>query len=536
MPDKWPLANGNWSNSANWNGGTLPVDGDDIYLDNRTITLDQTINLPNARLLTTARSGGTAGGVLTVTSPTTADVTLLSIVAGASVVLNIASSLTSTISVATVSGSLTTININAITVGAGSHSITFSGCEFRGGSGSNRHGLTIAGGSGTVTFANSTAVGGLGGSGVVVTGGTAAVSGTLNLTNIGAATTQSVNFSVNPTEIVLSGTCVMTGQAGLLIVSNGATVKYTCVALSFVNPINSPIQVFGFSTATIGNQLIFSSPVTMHNQSAGPALAGLGATGGLVCVIGDVTGGTGGVFSIFQISNGTIERIGEDFLGNSVGANSLCALANNSAAFFIADKIRCAAGGHLPLMIGAGLRFKSTSRIIAQDSLGNPVILQPPASLVDLPVPSDVREGVSYNNSTQVGTYNAGSEIAADVWTYATRTITAGGLDAAGVRAAVGLAAANLDSQLGNIETKLDAVRGPGNNTWTILVRTASGSPIAGCECWVATDSDGANAITDIQTTDANGQIEFLLDPGTYYLFRRKTGYTFTNPQTITVS
>lgn len=44
---------------------------------------------------------------------------------------------------------------------------------------------------------------------------------------------------------------------------------------------------------------------------------------------------------------------------------------------------------------------------------------------------------------------------AEDVWTYGTRTLTAGGsgLDAAGVRDAIGLATANLDTQLGSIKT-----------------------------------------------------------------------------------
>ncbi len=60
MADKWPLANGNWSDSANWNGGTLPLAGDDVYLDGRTIVLDQDITVLSLR--NTQRSGGTIGG------------------------------------------------------------------------------------------------------------------------------------------------------------------------------------------------------------------------------------------------------------------------------------------------------------------------------------------------------------------------------------------------------------------------------------------------------------------------------------------
>jgi hypothetical protein len=83
---------------------------------------------------------------------------------------------------------------------------------------------------------------------------------------------------------------------------------------------------------------------------------------------------------------------------------------------------------------------------------------------------------------------------------------------------------------------KLDAIKGPGNRSWSIAVRTTGAVPISGCECWVASDSAGNNVLTDIQRTDAKGVVEFLLDPGTYYLFRRKAGVTFTNPQSFTVT
>jgi hypothetical protein len=60
MADKWPLANGNWSNAANWNGGTKPVAGDDVFADGRTLNVDESFDV--ATLRTTQRSGGTIGG------------------------------------------------------------------------------------------------------------------------------------------------------------------------------------------------------------------------------------------------------------------------------------------------------------------------------------------------------------------------------------------------------------------------------------------------------------------------------------------
>lgn len=47
MAVKWAVANGNWSASATWNGGVVPVDGDIVYMNGHTIVLNFAPNLPN---------------------------------------------------------------------------------------------------------------------------------------------------------------------------------------------------------------------------------------------------------------------------------------------------------------------------------------------------------------------------------------------------------------------------------------------------------------------------------------------------------
>ncbi len=69
MPDRWAVAAGNWSNTATWNGGTLPGAGDDVFADNRAVTIDQDIAVLSIR--TTQRSGGTAGGSFTTSGRVT---------------------------------------------------------------------------------------------------------------------------------------------------------------------------------------------------------------------------------------------------------------------------------------------------------------------------------------------------------------------------------------------------------------------------------------------------------------------------------
>jgi len=70
MADYWPAANGNWSTLSNWltatgqTAGVLPTSADDVYADNRTVTVDISPRVNTVR--STAVPGGTAGGTFTL--------------------------------------------------------------------------------------------------------------------------------------------------------------------------------------------------------------------------------------------------------------------------------------------------------------------------------------------------------------------------------------------------------------------------------------------------------------------------------------
>jgi len=66
MPNRWPIASGNWSDSAIWSGSLIPTAADDVFLNNQIITLDQNINVLTIRNSTSA-SAIVAGGILGVT-------------------------------------------------------------------------------------------------------------------------------------------------------------------------------------------------------------------------------------------------------------------------------------------------------------------------------------------------------------------------------------------------------------------------------------------------------------------------------------
>ena len=73
MAEKYPLANGNWSNAANWNGGTKPAAGDDVHANNFTVTIDENVTVN--RLLGTAGAVAVANGFFTTSGSVTINVT-----------------------------------------------------------------------------------------------------------------------------------------------------------------------------------------------------------------------------------------------------------------------------------------------------------------------------------------------------------------------------------------------------------------------------------------------------------------------------
>jgi hypothetical protein len=64
MPNRWPINSGSWSDSAIWSGSIIPTSGDDVYLNNQTVTLDQDITVASIRNVNT--TGVAAGGQLNI--------------------------------------------------------------------------------------------------------------------------------------------------------------------------------------------------------------------------------------------------------------------------------------------------------------------------------------------------------------------------------------------------------------------------------------------------------------------------------------
>lgn len=113
---------------------------------------------------------------------------------------------------------------------------------------------------------------------------------------------------------------------------------------------------------------------------------------------------------------------------------------------------------------------------------------------------------------------DAGSEIADAVWD-----------EALAGHATTGTAGKTLNTAAAG------TAAGAGAYTVTYTVTDAdSGAPLADVDVWVTSDAGGSTIVASGQT-NASGVVTLYLDAGTFYFWRQKSGYNFTNPDTETV-
>jgi len=81
--------------------------------------------------------------------------------------------------------------------------------------------------------------------------------------------------------------------------------------------------------------------------------------------------------------------------------------------------------------------------------------------------------------------------------------------------------------------TDIATVHGLGTGATAKTYTLTDGSdPIENATVWVSTDAAGSNIVAN-GITNTSGEVTFYLDSGTtYYIWRQKSGYTFTNPDT----
>jgi hypothetical protein len=85
------------------------------------------------------------------------------------------------------------------------------------------------------------------------------------------------------------------------------------------------------------------------------------------------------------------------------------------------------------------------------------------------------------------------------------------------------------------VKAKTDTLGGPGAIPWTYTLTQSDSTPIADADVWVSTDSGGSNVVAS-GITDDFGNVTFYLDAGTVYVWAKKAGWNFANPDTEVVT
>lgn len=364
MPDKWPLANGNWSNAANWNDGTLPQPGDDVYADGKTVTINQDVNVASIR--NTQRSGGTAGGTFSTSGVRIITANLI----------NLGNDLLTTTSNTTING-----NISGGSYGGGSAgcvrinsaSLIIINGNVTGGNGSGGHGIftdqndnliingNVTGGSGSGAMGIKFA---FGNSGITVVGNV--TGGTSQAIGLGSGST---NRQINVTGNILGGS-----QPAIFIDNTGSATSITITG-----------NVTGGNNAAIVVNASNSIPVTIVGNCYS-SLSGNGAAvsysgTGRVMITGDCYGGLGSVGVAIASSSG-INRLSGNSYSSSTGYIGIsCAgrlVINNTATRTI------------------------TARTDNAGAIGNEFGY---STDTNLPATSNVRSGITYGaGGLQIGT------------------------------------------------------------------------------------------------------------------------------------
>lgn len=87
-----------------------------------------------------------------------------------------------------------------------------------------------------------------------------------------------------------------------------------------------------------------------------------------------------------------------------------------------------------------------------------------------------------------------------------------------------------------SIDAKISTRQTLGSGSTSTPVTVDDGiNPLDGVDVWISTSSNGSGIVAR-GFTNALGIVTFMLDPGTYYIWKTLSGYSFSNPDTLVVT
>jgi hypothetical protein len=317
MANRYAVANGNWSSTSTWDGGTLPTSADDVFANGFTVTIDQNVTVLSLRTTLIISAGG--GFSISSSFNITADIysgttTCLTSTGGAGTTVNITGNLYG--STTSTNGSIRALNHT----GAGTVNITGDLIGGTGASGSQRIAVrwggtgilningNITGNSGNTHFGLSLeSIGTVNVTGNLLTNGNAAIStssGTLTVTgtlisgSVALISASATNVTINGNQSVSSGT-----TAGLVNLATSGTLTING------SITNSSISVSGTNAINISNaaNLIVNGDLNMNAVGTGNhTVVTIGGTGTHIITGNCTRNSIGGVLTISGLNRLTI--------------------------------------------------------------------------------------------------------------------------------------------------------------------------------------------------------------------------------------
>lgn len=498
----WNAAN-QWNTVANGSGSFVtPGTGDVCMANGKAVTINVSPSIGEFRNDTTggATTGGTAtlstGVTLTCSVGITCGANFITCAAGTSTI--VAATITSNGGTAIIVSNATTLSVTgnlasassgtAMNITNGSAVVTVTGNLTAAAAGSC---ISIATGSGSrlTLVGNTTGASAGGGSGIV-----AAIATTVSITGTvtaGTATSTSCGLYTSSGVMTASITGAVNGSSGsaaaVNIGTNGSTLTVATGPITGGSNVASPgVSLGGTATATIscavtggtaGAGLLTASTATNSVTISSAVTGGAGGNGvhntgtGIVTINANVTGGSVGGIGAYSTS-GKIDVYGTIYPG--AGATGWLGMASTSSGTVC---LCSAVGVNVANGVGAitgnvRVRYPINASNLAfnvWDEVGNIVPCHADSVLVaGSPSPSDVRYGVSYQLGGQSGTCYVPAAASVLYGVNVDATTGTATISASDIRAAVGLASANLDTQLstiaGYVDTEVAAIKAKTDN------------------------------------------------------------------------
>jgi hypothetical protein len=348
MPNRWPISSGNWSNSAIWSGSLIPTASDDVFLNNRVVTLDQDIIVTSIR--TAATGSAVAGGRIEIYGNYNISASLIrNTVQPTTLILNYGTgSITITSQLNSSSG-----NEDFVLNNVNNGTVNIVGSVFgRTGIGGTTPGI------GTVINSQNGIINVIGNIRHDVVGAGSGCTAVVNL----------LNGTVNITGNVLAGSA---GGAGIV----------TAVANSSTGTINVTGNVLGSTfSGGIGSQAIANSSI------------------GTVNVTGNITGNVWP--AITSTTAGIINIIGQ--IAASTASNAVSSTSTTATNIFTGPFINSGSRNAIYCYNVQMYDDVTTRYVIGVSGSASTISLLSPDQVTGVPSGSDVRAGVIYGPGNEL--------------------------------------------------------------------------------------------------------------------------------------